>query len=191
MIASIRGTVQGMLRGSIVVDVNGVGYRIAVIADALTKVVDGSEVFLWTHLAVRENAHDLYGFGSKEELQFFELLLTVSGVGPKSALAIMNAADIETLQSAIQRNDAKSLSGAYGIGKKTAEKIVLELRDKLGAIEERRGGRTEGDGMVVDALVGLGYSQKEAREAVRGLPPEARTAEERIREAIRIASRAL
>jgi Holliday junction DNA helicase RuvA len=115
------------------------------------------------------------------------MLLTVSGVGPKSALAILNAIDTKTLSRAIARNDASALGHAYGIGKKTAQKIVLELREKVGPTEEAEANSSDGD--VVEALVGLGYASREAREAVRTLPPELEGTETRIREAIRIASR--
>ena len=191
MIGSLRGTVAGIIRGTVVIDVGGVGYRVAMTADTLTSVVDGEELFVWTHLAVRETSQDLYGFKTREELQWFELLLTVSGVGPKSALNIMNSADTATLQSAISRNDAKALSGAHGIGKKTAEKIVLELREKVGSVATSgKSAAVSGDSDVVQALMGLGYSQKEAREAAETVPPSAATMEEKLREAIRAASRA-
>lgn len=188
MIGSLRGTVIGTIRADLLVEVGGVGYRVSVTADTLTAVIEGQEVLLYTHEAVRETADDLYGFLEKGDLQWFELLLSVSGIGPKSALAILNAVDRRTLEQAITRNDAKGLSGAFGIGKKTAEKLVLELREKVGAVESTDSD-VGSDGDVVDALVGLGYSVKEAREAVRSLPRTLSTTEERIREAIKIASR--
>ncbi len=188
MIGSLSGTVRGLVRDSIVIDVNGVGYRVGVLVRTLTKFHEGDSLFVWTHLAVRENSQDLYGFEGRDELQWFELLLTVSGVGPKSALSILNAVDINTLEQAIARNDASHLSKAFGLGKKTAEKIVLELRGKVTAIE---GGPKEsgGDGDVVDALVGLGYSLREARDAVQAIPKTVTETESRLREAIRLASR--
>jgi Holliday junction DNA helicase RuvA len=189
MISSLRGTIVGTIRADVVVEVDGVGYRVSVTADTLTSLVEGQEVFFWTHEAVRENADDLYGFLTKDDLVWFELLLSVSGVGPKSALAILNAVDTKSLAGAIGRNDAKALYGAFGVGKKTAEKVVLELREKVGSVE----GPSSSSGAqsdVVDALVGLGYSAKEARDAVRALPHSLATTEERIREAIKIASRA-
>jgi len=189
MIGSLSGTVRGIIRESIVLEVGGVGYRVAVPVATLTKAAEGDALFLWTHLAVRENAQDLYGFETREELSWFELLLTVSGIGPKSALAIMNSVDGSSLEKAIARNDAGTLSKSFGIGKKTAEKIVLELREKVGA---GAGGKESGqssDGDVVDALVGLGYSLREARDAVHELPRELDTPSARLREALRRASR--
>lgn len=190
MIGSLRGTVVGTIRADLLLEVSGVGYRVSVTALTLTSILEGQELFLYTHEAVRETADDLYGFLEKEDLVWFELLLTVSGIGPKSALAIVNAVDRKSLQQAISRNDAKSLSGAFGIGKKTAEKIVLELKEKVGAVEVSVG-ENESDGDVVDALVGLGYSLKEARDAVRAIPRTFSSTEEKIREAIKIASRTM
>lgn len=188
MIGSLEGTVKAVVRDTIIVATgSGVGYRLFVMTDVLAKVSEGDRIFLWTHLAVREKAHDLYGFETKEELNWFELLLTVSGIGPRSALAVMNSADPKTLTAAIVAQDAAILSRAIGIGKKTAEKIVLELKEK---VEPQEGGVEVNahDGELVEALVSLGYSAKEARDAAKAVPKELATTEERIREAIRLAS---
>ena len=187
MLGSIHGKVRGVIRGTVIVEVGGVGYRINAPVTVLAKTAEGDTLFLWTHLAVRENAQDLYGFETKEELAWFELLLTVSGIGPKSALSIMNTVDTAALERSIASNDPAGLSRAFGIGKKTAEKIVLELREKVGGTETTA--KTEGgDGDVVDALIALGYSAREARDAVRAVPSNVTGTEARIREAIRIAS---
>jgi holliday junction DNA helicase RuvA len=187
MIGYVSGVMRGAMRGTMVIDTGGVGYRVRVTATTLAKTREEETLALWTYLAVRENAQELFGFETKEELAWFELLLTVSGVGPRSALAILNAVDQETLERAITRNDANALSHAYGIGKKTAEKVVLELKEKVGAVGDK-GGISGSDADVVDALVGLGYSAREARDAVRELPKDLEKTEARIREAIRIAS---
>jgi len=189
MIGSLSGVVRGIIRETVVVDVNGVGYRVAVPVPTLTRVAEGDPLFVWTHLAVRENSQDLYGFETREELSWFELLLTVSGIGPKSALNIMNSADVGSLEKAVARNDAAGLSKSFGIGKKTAEKIVLELREKVSAGGGGKGSERGSDGDVVDALVGLGYSLREARDAVHELPKELDTPSARLREALRRASR--
>lgn len=188
MIGALRGSVLGTLRADLLVEVGGVGYRVSVTADTLTSVVEGQDILLYTHEAVRETADDLYGFLEKEDLVWFELLLTVSGIGPKSALAIMNTVDRRSLQDTIARNDAQTLSQTYGIGKKTAEKVVLELKEKVGSVQDSAVTRGS-DGDVVDALVGLGYSVKEARDTARALPHTLTTTEEKIREAIKLASR--
>lgn len=186
MIGSLSGTVRGIIRETVIIDVSGVGYRVAVPVGTLAKVAEGDSLFLWTHLAVRENSQDLYGFETRDELSWFELLLGVSGIGPKSALGVMNSADVGSLEKFVARNDASGLSKSFGIGKKTAEKIVLELKGKVagGGKESERGS----DGDVVDALVGLGYSMREARDAVHELPPELTTPAARLREALRRAS---
>ncbi len=188
MIGSLDGVVRGIIRDTVVVEVHGVGYRVSVPIGTLTGTTEGTKLFLWTHLAVRENGQDLYGFETRDELQWFELLLSVSGIGPRSAINIMNSIDTKSLERAIGRGDASGLSKGFGIGKKTAEKIVLELREKVVALEgsTRESGS---DGDVVDALVGLGYSLREARDAVHALPKDLDTPEARLREALRHAAR--
>src|SRR3989344_3566595 len=148
MIGSLDGTVVGLIRGSVIIDVHGVGYRVAVTPDTLTSIREGEAARLWTYLAVRENAQDLYGFLHKDDLQWFELLLTVSGIGPKSALSILSAVDTSSLKRAIETNDAGSLARAHGVGKKTADKIVLELQEKVGAVDTKGGVGDSGDSVV-------------------------------------------
>lgn len=183
MIGYIEGVVKAVIRDSAVVSAGPVGYRIRIPAAVLARLTEGDTIALFTHLAVREHAHELYGFEAREELQWFELLLTVSGVGPRSALAIMNSADTGALEEAIAAGDAGVLSRAFGIGRKTAEKIVLELREKVGPRGEAEGG-TGGD--AVEALVSLGYSLKEARDTMRAVPEEIEGTEARLREALRL-----
>lgn len=187
MIGSLEGVVKGVIRDTVVVVVNGVGYGVFVPAATVAHATEGDVITLWTHLAVRENAHDLFGFETKEELMWFELLLTVSGVGPRSALSVLNAVTPESLQGAIVARDASVLTSAYGIGRKTAEKIILELKEKVIAVGEKA---VPGDaGEVVEALVALGYSGKEARDAVAALPKDLTTTSDKIREALRYAAR--
>lgn len=189
MIGFIEGTVKAVIRDTVVVATHGsgVGYRVHAPASTLARASEGEALSLFTHLAVRENAQELFGFETREELRWFELLLTVSGIGPRSALAIMNSADVATLERAITRNDAATLTRAFGIGRKTAEKIVLELREK---VEPKEGAHGMGalNGEVIDALIALGYSVKEARDTARALPKDIEGTEQRIREALRIAS---
>lgn len=186
MIGYISGTIRATIRDSLLVDTGGVGYRVHVPAGTLAQAHEGAQAELWTHLAVRENSQDLFGFETREELHWFELLLSVSGIGPRSALAILNSADIHTLEGAIAHNDASVLARAFGIGRKTAEKIVLELKEKVDLTDSE--GVRANDGEVVDALVSLGYSLKEARDTARAIPKDIDGAEARIREALRIAS---
>jgi len=190
MIGYLSGRVEAVIRDTVVVSVNGtggaIGYRVHVPTTVLASARENDRLRLWTHMAVRENAHDLYGFETREELSWFELLLTVSSIGPRSALSIMNSVDIGTLSQAIANNDAAVLARAFGIGRKTAEKVVLELKDK---VEPGDANVSAGsDGEVVEALVALGYAVKEARDAARALPKGMEGTEERVREALRIVS---
>jgi Holliday junction DNA helicase RuvA len=186
MIGYLEGTVRASTLGGVILQVGGVGYKVALTKETVSHFLPGSTVALFTHLAVREDALDLYGFESEEELRFFELLLTVSGIGPKSALAILDVADVETLRSAIHAGNAAYLTTVSGIGKKTAEKIVLELRDKIGAAIAGFDAALEGDAEALEAMKSLGYSATEAREALRRVPASITGANARLREALRV-----
>lgn len=189
MIGHLEGEVFAKRIGFVVVVAGGVGYKISVTRDTLQTLTETARVSLWTHLAVRENALDLYGFLLESELKLFELLLTVSGIGPKSAIAILDIASVETLRSAIAGGNAGYLTNVSGIGKKTAEKIVLELRDKVGAAEAGREHTLSGDEEALEAMRALGYSSQEARQMLRAVPSEFTTGTERLREALRQAGR--
>ena len=128
MIGHIEGTVRALRNTFAIVSTGGVGYKVALTKEALAGLKPERTVSLWTHLVVREDVLDLYGFRTEEELRIFELLLTVSGIGPKSALAVMDVASVETLRSAISQANANYLTEVSGIGKKTAGKIILELK---------------------------------------------------------------
>jgi len=159
-----------------------VGYKISVSPDTLSKVKK-EECFFFIHTHVREDAIDLYGFLGREELEFFEMLINVSGIGPKGALSILGIASLDTLRKAISTGDTTYLTKISGIGRKTAEKIVIELRDKMG--EERSGTSLQGELDAMEALKSLGYSQNEIREALKKVSPEANT-NTKIREALKI-----
>ena len=173
MIGSIRGTIIEKTDKFLIVETGGVGYKINVSPDTLSKSKKEEEVLLWIHTHVREDAFDLYGFLHQAELEFFEMLLGVSGIGPRSALAILGVASIETLRKAIGTGDTSYLTKISGIGRKTAEKIVIELRDKMG--EEREGTSLQGELDALEALKSLGYSQNEAREALKKVSPDSNT----------------
>lgn len=185
MIGYIRGKIIDQDLKSIILDVSGVGYKIftntAILEKDLTK-----DVSFWTYLAVRENALDLYGFQTKEELTFFELLLTVSGIGPKSALGILSVASIENLKHAISTGDTGHLTKVSGIGKKNAEKIVLELKDKAENIEFESSSLSH-DMDTIEALKSLGYSEKDSREALKKAVGE--NTGEKIKSALKILGR--
>ena len=184
MIASIKGKIILKTEKFLIVEANGIGYKISVSPDTLSKTKKlGEEISLWIHTHVREDALDLYGFSDRKEQEFFEMLINVSGIGPKSALAILGIATIETLRKAIATNDTSYLTKISGIGRKTAEKIVIELRDKLG--EEKSDGSLQGELDALEALKSLGYSQNEARDALKKVKPDTDT-NQKIREALKI-----
>ena len=188
MIAHIEGKIIHIAEKFVIVDVAGVGYKVSTTSEALSSCRQGTAMAFWTYLAVRENSLDLYGFVTHEEMSFFELLLDVSGIGPRSALSIVTIASIDTLKRAIATGDTSYLNKVSGIGKKTAEKIVIELRDKLQAFKGEDGApstlREESD--IIEALKSLGYSQNEAREALKKIPSEIDGTNARIKEALRI-----
>ena len=187
MISRIEGTVLHLTEKFAILDVSGVGYKVFILPESIGKCKLGDKTSFWTYLAVRENSLDLYGFKTIEELSFFELLLEVSGIGPKSALSILGVASIETLQKAIGTSDTSYLTKVSGIGRKTAERIVIELRDKLKAYGGKDGSaslRDEGD--VIEVLKSLGYSQAEARDVLKKIPETIGDTKARIKEALRI-----
>ena len=189
MIGYIEGITIAVRAGFAIVSVNGVGYKVFMTREMLATTKPGKEVSAWTHLAVRENSLDLYGFSSEEELRIFELLLTVSGIGPKSGLAILDIATVESSRSAIAGGNASYLTKVSGIGKKTAEKIVLELQDKVGTSIEGGAAALHGDGEALEAMRALGYSQAEARDVLRKVPAEIEGGSDRLREALRLLGR--
>jgi len=189
MIAKIKGIVDFVGNGFVVLDVSGIGYKIYASVETMRMLgkKKDSEISLWTHQAVRENSLDLYGFTERAELEFFEMLITISGIGPKSALGILNVAPIDTLRKAVSSGDTTYLTKVSGIGKKIAEKIVLELQDKLGAIDVMTGGtpalKEETDAM--EALMSLGYSQAEAREALKNIDDGVAGTNEKVKAALK------
>lgn len=184
MIGSIKGKIILKTEKFLIVETAGVGYKISVSPDTLSKVKKtGEEISFWIHTHVREDVLDLYGFLDREELEFFEMLINVSGIGPRSALAILGIASIETLRKAIGTGDTSYLTKISGIGRKTAEKIVIELRDKMGT--DLSGSSLQVELDALEALKSLGYSQNEAREALKKVSPEVNT-NAKIREALKI-----
>ena len=176
MIGKLTGTYGGTTaEGAVVIEVGGVGYVARVPQFAIEHLKATTlPVSLYIHTAVREDAIDLYGFTAEDELLFFKQLMSVSGIGPKTAIGILNVADVATLRRNIAAGDAAGLTKIFGIGKKSAERIVVELRDKL-ALEQTARGDSGGtgnstDSEVLEALVALGYSASEARAAIKSLP---------------------
>jgi Holliday junction DNA helicase RuvA len=194
MIRRIKGEVIDVGLTSVVIDVNGIGYLIA--TTAVTTAVVGETLLLHTHLAVRENALDLYGFRTQDELSFFELLLTLPKIGPKTALQILSQADISLIQNAIISQDVSHLSKMSGLSKKTAEKIVLGLKDSFDSVSyQSKSGVDKGESNsalmsdTIDALVTLGYPQADARKSVQQLMsdhPEITKVNDAIKEVLKI-----
>jgi|AntAceMinimDraft_11_1070367.scaffolds.fasta_scaffold89667_2 Holliday junction DNA helicase RuvA len=185
MIGYITGKPLFEINDNLIVDVLGVGYQINITEQTRGWALLQSEISLWIHTLVRENNFDLYGFETKNELYFFKKLLDVSGIGPRSALGIISLASTDTLYQAIVNNNIAFLTSVSGIGKKTAERMCIELRDKL----KDYSGETEfhshvGDTDVVDALVALGYSPSQAHKALSEVDPELSEINDRIKAAL-------
>ena len=186
MIGYIEGSIQHIGPQSIIVNTNGIGYVIFTITTALATYNAGENISFWTHLAVRENSMELFGFTDKEQLSFFTLLLDVSGIGPRVALGIVEIAPVSTLQKAISSGDTSYLTNVSGIGKKTAAKIVIELKDKLAKIVGDDTGGLREESEALEALCSLGYSKADARNALHQLPEEIITTQQKITESLKV-----
>lgn len=165
MIGSLRGPVTHIGPDHVVVELGGVGYRVVVAPKVLARLRPEREAHFFIHHLVREDQQALFGFSSPEELAFFELLMTVSGVGPRLALAIVAAHAVTRLQLAIVTGDLDLLTSVSGVGRKTAQRIALELKEKIHAAGVAVGPGDTSDSDVVAALESLGYTQNEARRA--------------------------
>lgn len=189
MIGYLCGTVQTVTDKYVIVDVNGVGYRVTMpekSRESIAKI--GSQVKLFTHynLNPRDGSVELYGFQTPEELNFFELLTSVSGIGPKSAQAIISSADLQSLQIGIIKGDDEYLRKISGMGPKTAQRLILELKSKVMASGVTAGMELGAESEAIDALVTLGYSQYQARDALKEVPKSVSKSEDKIKEALRI-----
>lgn len=187
MIAQLTGTVATKHGGSVILDVGGVGYNVHVLPKTLQTFTDGEDITLFTYLRVRDDEMSLYGFIEHDERAFFELLISVPGVGPKGAMGVLSVASVHTLRTAIMSGDESLLTRVSGIGKRIAERIVVELKEKLPVVRSAGKGRAEHvvHVDVLDALVAMGYRPHEARDAVREIPDSATTAEEGLRAALK------
>lgn len=181
MIASLHGRVTAHDERSLVLEVQGVGFRLFVLPRTLTEFPVGSEVTVTTHLHVREDALELFGFISPDEQRLFERLLSVSGVGPRVALGVLSAASVSDLEAAIERGQAEILTKVSGVGTKTAQRIIVDLKGKLVRDDSAS---DSGMGTVIDALVNLGYTAKEARDAAAATSPELPVAQ-RVKQALK------
>ncbi|MFA5189007.1 MAG: Holliday junction branch migration protein RuvA [Patescibacteria group bacterium] len=188
MITYLKGKIQYLGSNFLEVNVNDLGYKVFSIGKLLDKLKVGQEIELFTYQYIREDALDLFGFKSREELDLFEQLNSVTGIGPKTALGVLSLASPEEIESAIVRDDASVLTKVSGIGKKTAERIVLELKSKYkGKVDLcSRAAINSEDSDVLDAMVGLGYQLSDAREALRKLDKDVSGADEKIKACLKL-----
>lgn len=186
MIAHLSGTVLFKEIKSGIIQTNGVGYKVSMTEKDLELLSIGESTSLWIYTAVREDAIDLYGFILRESKEVFDLLLTVSGVGPKTALGILNAAGYEKIRDAATTGEISYLTSISGIGKKVAEKIILELKSKIGTLSQINSTTgmssplspaNQSDIDTIEALKSLGYTHKESKEALEKLDTSIRTKE--------------
>ena len=189
MISALEGTIElAGERSAMLKTASGITYRVFMSAETLKKIPKKSETIkLWTHLYQREDTQELYGFLHFAELEFFETLIQIPGIGPKSGLGIMAVASLDTLKQAIASGDTSYLTKVSGIGRKTAEKVILELREKMAGkgVSALTAPHLREESDALDALITLGYSQPEARQALAAVPGDVRGASERVREALR------
>lgn len=191
----LSGTVALLEAGLAVIDCGGVGYRCFASNYTLAQLQTGKHAKLYTYCSIREDAFDIYGFSTREEQKYFEMLLSVSGVGPKAALAILSVVSPDQLTLAVMTEDEKTLTRAQGVGKKMASRILLELKDRIGgeqlalydgvrldAAPTMQGGKTA---EATAALAALGYSQAEIGAALKGVDVQTLSVEEIVRQALR------
>lgn len=184
MIAYLKGKILEKGLTYIILENNGIGYKVFVLPEVLAKTV-GEETALFTYQKIAEDGQALFGLPDFETLQFFEMLITVNGVGPKVALAILSSARVDSVKDAIARQDAGIFTRISGVGTKTAEKIIVELKNKVGALPGQGNGSPS---EVFDALLSLGYNQREVREAVQKVDSSL-TQEQQLKEALKILGR--
>lgn len=180
MIALLTGKVVEREEKTLIIDVNGVGYRVAALSIWREKTSAGQPIIMHIYHHVGQDAETLYGFATKKDLRYFELLLTVPSIGPKTAMNILDIAPPQTLAQAVATGDVKLLTKISGIGKKTAERILVELKEKLDPAEggEKMGNIQE---ETMSALINMGYTKAQAREAVQKLPSDIKGIEEAVR----------
>lgn len=191
MIAHVSGEVVEKTENAVIIDVGGVGYEVQVAQSDLEAVTLGERAKLYTHDHLRENAHELFGFSSLLAKRLFELLISVSGVGPKMALAIISLGDVEAIRSAIALGDSAFIQRASGVGKRIAERIVVDLKDKVGlpGAAPKSAAAFEAPAVrddALDALLALGYKLQQAQEALRDIDPLLST-EDKIRKVLQAA----
>jgi holliday junction DNA helicase RuvA len=166
MIAKIKGIVDEVVSDGLLLDVHNITYKILATQYTCSAITQGQEITVLTHLDIKETSHTLYGFLYTDEKEIFELLLQVNGIGPKSALSILNSSNPKTILEGIASHDADHLRKSVSVGLKTAEKIIVALKDKVEHIQAHSNSEKQD---ALEALVSLGYSKKDAKDAIMGL----------------------
>lgn len=192
MIAYLKGKIIAKTNSYLILETGGVGYQVFAGENFLADTKTGSEQEIYIHHQVREDASDFYGFKNLDDLNLFELLISVSGVGPKSALAVLSLAATDDIREAIVRGDASLLTKVSGIGKKTADRLVLELKNKVAKASSGTslsGGGLSGMGDELDALMALGYPINEAREALNLVESSITSTTGRVKAALKLLSK--
>lgn len=182
MIAYIKGTIIEKDSQTVVVDVNNIGYEVFITTKAIEQATVGSEQKYYTYHSVKENAEELYGFNSLAGKRLFELLISVQGVGPKAALAILSLSDTETVRNAIANSDSAFISKAAGVGKKTAERVAVDLHDKVGLATNTDSNTAinvaSANNEALDALIALGFNLNDSTALLKDVPNDLPVAEQ-------------
>jgi len=185
MIAKIKGKIDFARESYVVVDVGGIGYKIFVTAYTMGKIAGSEDIEFYIHTHTREDILALYGFLTLDELEMFELLISVSGIGPKAGLGILSIADPKTIRAAVANEDASILTKVSGVGKKTAGRVILELKNKIGNIGANEKSEAVSDSDALEALVAMGYSVSESRDSLKSISKEISDVGERVKAALK------
>ena len=185
MISKLKGKIEYIRDSYVVIDVNGVGYKVFATPFVLGKIAGKMEVNFFIYTYVREDILALYGFLTLEELEMFELLISISGIGPKAGLGILSIADVKTIRTAILNEDPSVLTKVSGVGKKTAERVILELKNKIADLPGHEKEEVLADSDALEALVSMGYSASEARESLKSVSVEVKDVGERVKMALK------
>jgi Holliday junction DNA helicase RuvA len=185
MIAKITGKIAFFRDNYVVVDVTGVGYKVFVTDFAMGKIAGKKDIKLYTHTYVREDTLSLYGFLTLDELEMFELLISISGIGPKAGIGILSIAEPKTIRAAVVSGDSSILTRVSGVGKKTAERVILELKNRITELPGGEYKTAAADSDAIEALTSLGYSISQAREALKSVPEDIKDVSGRVREALK------
>jgi Holliday junction DNA helicase RuvA len=185
MIAKLKGKIEYLKNNYVVVDVSGVGYKVSLSNYTFGKIAGMTEIDLFIHTYVREDTLALYGFLMEEELEMFELLISISGIGPKAAMGILSIATPKTIRTAILNEDPSILTKVSGIGKKTAERVILELKNKVADMTTGEKEEATIDSDAIEALITMGYSVTEARDALKSVPLDVKDVGARVKMALR------